>query len=1019
MASTASTVLPLLSAVSAATAVWALSRNGGANSSHPTPDEMTARLASLQLALRAKQDEAAAAAAAAADDEDEAAPDAAQWLASLQLVMPAIVTIRIMKVRAFDDDKAMCSVATGFVVDKVRGLILTNRHVVTPGPVVADAIFVNHEEVDLIPLYRDPVHDFGFFRFDPSKIRFLALHEIPLRPDLAAVGTDIRVVGNDNAEKVQILPGILAKLDRDAPQYGPTGYNDFNTFYYSAASSTSGGSSGSPVLNVDGAAVALNAGGATHAASSYFLPLDRVQRALTLLQADAPIPRGTWQTTFRHAAFDEVRKLGLTTADERAIRAAFPTETGVLVVDQVVPLGPAYNHLHVGDIVLSVQGHSLTTFAPLAAILDGHVDQDVAIEVQRGGRRVALSLHVQDLHAITPSQFLEVGDCIFHALSYHQARNLSLPVGSVYATQVGHLLLHANVFHPCLVHSLDGRPTPTLAAFIDVLQHLPHGTRTDLVYSHATVRHVQIPTVVTIDWQWFPMQLWHRLSDGTKDADGLWHATPFSPPMMTSTPALMTSAAPHVTPLKTEAPWATALLSSLVYVRSEAPLEVDGIGFTSFEAIGYVIDATRGYVLVDKCTVHLFMSQVSVIVAASIQLAATVCFVHPVANFSIVQFDASSLAPGLVTALRFAEPSTASSLHVGASLAFLGLTCLWSVLTASTVVTKIDRLVVPDLDVPRYKTSAIEVLHVEPMNASALGGVFVNVADPTSVVALWLEFGTEDATDSQYSQSAHRGVPVSLVHDIVAAIQAGGVPPTHVRVLPVELTTTSLAAARAGLGLSAAWIQVLATTYPDTRQVLTVYRCAAGTQAQTQLVSGDLVLSVNGHVVVKDGDIDRLVSASTSSELSNTLDVVVLRGGLERTLTVETTSVSARGTTRAVVWCGLLLQAPHWTVYQRGFVPCGVYISLWMEGSPADKYAMEPRRFIVQVNDVDTPDLDAFLCAVQPVGQHESVRLKVVTMAAGRTEMRTLKTEYHYWPTKEVVWDEEEGWRTIVYRHAL
>ena len=31
--------------------------------------------------------------------------------------------------------------ATGFVVDAERGLILTNRHVVTPGPVVAEAVF--------------------------------------------------------------------------------------------------------------------------------------------------------------------------------------------------------------------------------------------------------------------------------------------------------------------------------------------------------------------------------------------------------------------------------------------------------------------------------------------------------------------------------------------------------------------------------------------------------------------------------------------------------------------------------------------------------------------------------------------------------------------------------------------------------------------------------------------------------------------------------------------------------------
>ncbi|XP_004503142.1 protease Do-like 7 isoform X2 [Cicer arietinum] len=462
------------------------------------------------------------------------AATAEDWRKSLNKVVPAVVVLRTTATRAFDTESAFASSATGFVVDKRRGIILTNRHVVKPGPVVAEAMFLNREEVSVHPIYRDPVHDFGFFRYDPSAIQFLNYEEIPLAPEAAYVGLEIRVVGNDSGEKVSILAGTIARLDRDAPVYKKDGYNDFNTFYMQAASGTKGGSSGSPVIDWEGKAVALNAGSKSSSASAFFLPLERVVRALRFLQTGSEtyvdkwkavsIPRGTLQVTFLHKGFDETRRLGLRSETEQIVRHASPaSETGMLVVESVVPGGPGYKHLEPGDVLVRVNGEVITQFLKLETILDDSINSNIELQIERSGTSKSLTLLVQDLHSITPDYFLQVSGAVIHPLSYQQARNFRFHCGLVYVADPGYMLFKAGVPRHAIIKKFAGEEISCLDEFISVLSKLSRGARVPLEYISYVDRHRRKSVLVTVDrHEWYaPPQIYTR-----DNSTGLWIAKP-------------------------------------------------------------------------------------------------------------------------------------------------------------------------------------------------------------------------------------------------------------------------------------------------------------------------------------------------------------------------------------------------------------------------------------------------------------------------------------------------------------
>lgn len=727
----------------------------------------------------------------------------------------------------------------------------------------------------------------------------MPLTELKLRPDLAKVGSEIRVVGNDAGEKLSILSGVISRLDRNAPEYGE-GYSDFNTNYIQAAAAASGGSSGSPVVNIDGYAVALQAGGrADGAATDYFLPLDRPLRALECIKAGVPIERGTIQTQWMIKPFDECRRLGLTPDTEATIRSNFPKETGMLVAETVLPGGPAHRKVEEGDVLIKVNGQLLTQFIRLDSILDSSVNQKVIIEVQRGGKDIQVEMLVGDLHAITPDRFVTVAGGSFHNLSYQQARLYAVPVKGVFVCEAAGSFRFEDSDSGWLIESIDQKKTPDLDTFVEVMKIIPDRARVVVTYKHLRDLHTLNTSVIYIDRHWSSKMRMAVRNDKT----GLWDFTDLGEPL------------PAVAPTRCKAdfvklntigqPAAADVIRSFVRVSCSMPLKLDGFPRARKIGFGLVINAEQGLVVVSRAIVPYDLCDLLITVADSIIVDAKVRFVHPLANYAIIQYDPSLVDAPVQSAKLAVEP-----IKQGASTVFLGFNQNLRAVLTPTTVTDITTVAIPSNgSAPRYRAINLDAITVDT-GLSGQCGSGVLVSEDGTVEAIWLTYLGERSSQSNKDVEYHLGVAASTFSPIIDQIQNNIQP--QLRILNVETSTIQMSQVRI-MGVSEHWITKVAESNPFRHELFMVRKidCAPPNGDDSQsLQEGDIIITLNGKLITRVSELDVMYDYDF-------LDALIVRGGEELKLKVPTIPTLDLETDRAVIFCGAVLHKPHHAVLQQ------------------------------------------------------------------------------------------------------
>ncbi len=906
------------------------------------------------------------------------------WAEVIARVSNSVVSLQVSQLRDFNHAEQGVGGATGFVVDAENGIILTNRHVIGAGPIRATATFQNQERIDLVPLYRDPVHDFGFLRYQPSDLQYIQPKSLSLRPDKVSTGMNIRVIGSDGGEQLSILAGTIARVDRKAPSYGRYEYNDFNTFYLQAASSTSGGSSGSPVLDADGDVVALNAAANSRTASSFFLPLDRIVRALELLQKNQAISRGTLQTLFNHRSFRELRRLGLDQETESRVRQANSRNTGLLVARQVLPGGAADGLLREGDILVSINDESISGFVALETILDSLVGETSELLVVRQGEKVKVMVSVADLHEQIPDRLLELGDTIIQDMSLQHVRGMNLEKRGVILVKPGFIFNEAGIEENALITSINHQAVNSLDDVLALLQQPETPERWLVRYRLQGREFFSELGQVELNHRWFRYRSCER-----KDNQRFWECEVINHPRFSQSES---SDIPATLPSFNH-PLLKKLAPAMVRVDFNIPYTVDNVFSQHFSGTGLIVDAESGLISIDRNTVPISMGEAKVTVFGSYEIAAEVVFLHPLHNLALLKYDPAELGHLAIPKLRFAEATDELPEDLY-RLAFRR--------DGTYQINRPDNLNRATVSMeppryPRYQQLPLDVYTAANMPPS-LGGPIV---DQDGVIhAIWMSFAYEEGKEVKEAEWA---MPVRILNETLKSYRQHGV----YYAMDAMLFYRSLSNAKR-LGLPDEWLQRYMNQNADQRRVLYVEQTVPGTAAAELLRPGDIVLTIEGQLMT-----DMLDAESVSQKPGIRLQVLRDREVVE--IELKTSVLQGGGTRRIVSWGGAFFQEPHREIaLYEGLDIDGVYITKTESGSPAVWDRLYRNRIVTEVNGKPVSGLDDFLEKVRHIHQDEFTRLTTVNMG-GRRDIISVSPEYYFWPTFEIR-RMDKGWQRIDYK---
>ncbi|MFZ0222317.1 MAG: trypsin-like peptidase domain-containing protein [Candidatus Nitrosopolaris sp.] len=291
------------------------------------------------------------------------------------------------------------TLGSGFIYDK-QGHIVTNGHVVGDSPIV-DVTFLNGNRYTAMVMAKDIYSDMAVLQIlqnasQPQERQLLAsLKPLALgNSSNIEVGDQVIAIGNPFGLSDTMTTGIVSGIGRSLPTSVGGGFFIPNIIQTDAPINP--GNSGGPLLDTQGKMIGMNtailSGTNTFSGIGFAIPSNDITRIVSTL-----IEKGYYPHPY----------LGLrdgTLTSDLAQDAGIPVNLKGAYVDSLVKNGPAdkagihgsttdqYSKKHLGDIIIAVDGHNITTSDDLVNYIGQHksAGDNITLTVYRNGHAIDL-----------------------------------------------------------------------------------------------------------------------------------------------------------------------------------------------------------------------------------------------------------------------------------------------------------------------------------------------------------------------------------------------------------------------------------------------------------------------------------------------------------------------------------------------------------------------------------------------------------------------------------------------------